>query len=165
MISLLVALFLFYKSFIESQGNPVVRIARSTGLVAIVAVFAGFIACQTVIGLVQSEIVGIAGTSQDAETKAQHWDWATQWSLPKKETLGIMVPGLFGYKMDTPKDMIPQFQDAYQGGIYWGGEGRDPALDRFLDAGSQGTPPAGFMCFTGDVKGSVLTLFRKRAVV
>jgi hypothetical protein len=150
MISLLVALFLFYKSFIESQGNPVVRIARSTGLVAIVAVFAGFIACQTVIGLVQSEIVGIAGTSQDAETKAQHWDWATQWSLPKKETLGIMVPGLFGYKMDTPKDMIPQFQDAYQGGIYWGGEGRDPALDRFLDAGSQGTPPAGFMRFTGD---------------
>jgi hypothetical protein len=150
MISLLVALFLFYKSFIESRGNPVARLARSTGIVAIVAVFAGFIACQTVIGLVQSEIVGIAGTGQDAETKAQHWDWATQWSLPKKETLGILVPGLFGYRMDTPKDMIPQFQDAYQGGAYWGGEGRDPALDRFLDAGSQGTPPPGFMRFTGD---------------
>ena len=79
----------------------------------------------------------------------QHWDWATQWSLPKKETLGLIIPGVFGYKMDTPKDMMPQFQNAYNGGVYWGGVGRDPALDRFLDAGGQGTPPSGFMRFTG----------------
>ena len=147
--SLLVALFIFYKTFIEAPGNPAVRVARSACLVAIVAIFAGFIACQTVVGLVQSQIVGIAGTGQDTETKAQHWDWATQWSLPKKETLGLIVPGLFGYKMDTPKDMIPQFESAYRGGVYWGGEGRSPELDRYLDAGSQGTPPAGFMRFTG----------------
>ncbi|MEI8290827.1 MAG: hypothetical protein WCH99_15285, partial [Verrucomicrobiota bacterium] len=147
--SLLVALFIFYKTFIEAPGNPAVRVTRSISLVAIVTIFAGFIACQTVVGLVQSQIVGIAGTGQDTETKAQHWDWATQWSLPKKETLGLIVPGLFGYKMDTPKDMLPQFEAAYRGGVYWGGEGRSPELDRYLDAGSQGTPPAGFMRFTG----------------
>ena len=37
--------------------------------------------------LVGSQITGIAGTGQDTETK-QHWDWATQWSMPKIETLG-----------------------------------------------------------------------------
>ncbi|MEI8291483.1 MAG: hypothetical protein WCH99_18590, partial [Verrucomicrobiota bacterium] len=147
--SLLVALFIFYKTFIEAPGNRAVRVARGICPVAIVAIFAGFIACQTVVGLVQSQIVGIAGTGQDTETKSQHWDWATQWSLPKKETLGLIVPGLFGYKMDTPKDMMPQFESAYRGGVYWGGEGRSPELDRYIDTGSQGTPPPGFMRFTG----------------
>ena len=59
------------------------------------------------LALVGTNITGVAGTAQDAETKAAHWDWATQWSLPKVETFGLLVPGLFGYKMDTPKDMLP----------------------------------------------------------
>jgi hypothetical protein len=91
----------------------------------------------------------VAGAAQDTETKAQHWDWATQWSLPKMETLGLIVPGLFGYKMDTPKDMMPDLQDAYKGGVYWGGVGRDPNIDRFLDQGGKDAPPGGFMRFIG----------------
>ena len=149
--SVLVAAFIFYKSFIEPGGNYFARAARSVGRVVLVAGFAGFMASQTVVGLVQTQIVGIAGTSQDSETKAQHWDWATQWSLPKKETLALVVPGLFGYRMDTPRDMIPQVKNAYEGGAYWGGLGRSPELDRFLDDGSNGTPPSGFMRFTGSV--------------
>ena len=128
------------------------RLAHSAMRVGAVAIFAGFIAMQTVIALIGSSITGIAGiadTGQNAETKEHHWDWATQWSLPKAETLAIFVPGLFGYKMDTPNNMMPQFQDAYRGGVYWGGIGRDPGLDQFLDAGGTGTPPAGFMRFTG----------------
>ena len=39
--------------------------------------------------------------------------------------LGLIVPGLFGYKMDTPKDMMPCFARCLQGGVYWGGVGRD----------------------------------------
>jgi hypothetical protein len=149
LFSLLVALFIFYKSFVESEGGVGQKFLRGVGRVSVVAIFAGFIAFQTVISLVGTQIQGVAGTAQDAETKAQHWDWATQWSLPKIETLGLVVPGVFGYKMDTPKDMMPQFQDAYRGGVYWGGEGRSPEIDRFLDSGAQGQMPPGFMRFTG----------------
>ena len=147
--SLIIAAFVFYKAWTEGEGGVVKRALCGASRVTVVAAFAGFIAYQTVISLVGTQIQGVAGTAQNAETKAQHWDWATQWSQPKKETLALVVPGLFGYKMDTPKDMIPALQSAYQGGVYWGGVGRDPGLDRFLDSGAEGTPPSGFMRFTG----------------
>jgi hypothetical protein len=45
---------------------------------------------------------------------------------------------------------MPALQDAYRGGVYWGGMGRDPELDRFFDRGGQGTPPSSvFMRQTG----------------
>ena len=147
--SIFIAGFVLYKALMETDGALLVKTVRGVSRVAVIAVFAGFIAFQTIISLVGTSVQGVAGTAQDSETKAQHWDWATQWSLPKKETLGILIPGLFGYKMDTPKDMMPQFQDDYRGGVYWGGIGRDPGLDRFLDAGGQGKPPSGFMRFSG----------------
>ena len=149
LFSLFVAAFVMFKAITEEGGPVLIKAARGVSRVAVVAVFAGFLATQTILSLVGTSIQGVAGAGQDTETKAQHWDWATQWSLPKKETLGLIVPGLFGYKMDTPKDMMPALQDSYRGGVYWGGVGRDPALDRFLDAGGQGTPPSGFMRFTG----------------
>ncbi len=65
---------------------------------------------------------------QDKETKQQHWDFATQWSLPKREALGFLIPGLFGYRMDTP-----------EGGVYWGAVGRDPNWDRYFASGKQGS--------------------------
>ncbi len=80
----------------------------------------------------------MAGTQQDAQTRQEHWDWATQWSLPKWETLSLVVPGLFGYRMDTP-----------DGGEYWGAVGRDPAWDRYFESGSQGPPPKGLLRFSG----------------
>ena len=152
--SILVAAFVIYKSWTERDGGNFKRVIRGASHVAVIAVFAGFIAFQTVVTLLGTSIQGVAGVGQDTETKSQHWDWATQWSLPKKETLSLLVPGLFGYKMDTPKDMMPELlfvpiAKAYQGGVYWGGIGRDPRLDQFLDAGGQGAPPSGFMRFTG----------------
>lgn len=150
--SLLIAAFVLVKTLAEPDGPVAIKLARGASRVAVIAVFAGFIAAQTIFSLVGTAIQGVAGTAQDTETKAQHWDWATQWSMPKKETLGLMVPGLFGYKMDTPKDMMPALQDAYRGGVYWGGVGRAPELDRYFDSGSQGPEPSGpglFMRFTG----------------
>lgn len=148
--SVLVALYAFYKTMIEAEGSIAARAARGGGRVAVVAIFAGIIAFQTVTSLISGSITGIAGTAQDTETKAQHWDWATQWSFPKRETLSIVIPGLFGYKLDTPKDMMPQVKKLYEGGNYWGGIGRDPVLDRYFDGGSQGPPPqSNFMRFTG----------------
>jgi hypothetical protein len=147
--SLFVAAFVFYKMLVVEEGTVVKKMAMGVSSVAIVAVFAGFIALQTVLGLVGTQIQGIAGTGQDAETKAAHWDFATQWSLPKIETINLLVPGVFGYKMDTPQDMMPALQDAYRGGVYWGGVGREPAIDRFFDSGATGSPPPGIMRFSG----------------
>jgi len=150
-LSVFVAAVVFFKAVMDESGPAMIKIGRGVGRVAVIAIFAGFIATQTVVSLVGSQITGIAGTAQDAETKAQHWDWATQWSLPKKETLSLFMPGLFGYKMNTPNYMPDYLTNAYQGGIYWGGMGRDPALDRFFDSGGQGTPPPyGFMRQTGE---------------
>jgi hypothetical protein len=147
--SVFVAAFVFFKSLTDTRGNIFTRIVRGAGSVVLVAVVAGFMAFQTVTSLVGSQIQGIVGTSQDAATRAAQWDKASQWSLPKKETLGLIVPGLFGYKMDTPNNMMPALQDAYRGGVYWGGMGRDPAIDRFFDSGGTGAPPSNYMRQSG----------------
>ncbi len=131
--SCFVAAFVFYKSVFTEDGALGKRIFAGIVRVGTIAVFAGFLAVQTVVYLVGTQISGVDGTAQDSETKAEHWDWATQWSLPKTETLGLFIPGVFGYKMDTPKDMIPAVKNTYAGGAYWGGMGRGPNVDRFLD--------------------------------
>jgi len=148
LLSMLAAAFVFFWTLTE-EGAPLQKAARGAGRVAVVAVFAGAIAIQTVTALVGTQIQGVAGTGQDTQSKIEKWDWATEWSLPKVETLTLVVPGLFGYKMNTPKDMMPFLQDAYQNGAYWGGVGRTPEIDRYFAAGSQGSQPMGIMRFTG----------------
>ena len=148
--SIFVALVIFYKALCEAEGTALAKALRGIGRVIIVAVFAGFLAAQFIMTLISTNVQGISGNNaQDTESKSQHWDWATQWSLPKLETVGLFVPGVFGYKMDTPKDMMPQFQKSFEGGVYWGGIGRSPEIDRYLDSGAQGQMPQGFMRFTG----------------
>lgn len=139
-VSLYVAAFVAYQALTEEggrAGNVVLGVVR----LGLVAGCAAFIAAQAVSVQVATAITGVAGTQQDTQTKAQRWDFATQWSLPKVETLQFVVPGLFGYRMDTP-----------DGGNYWGAVGRDPFYDRFFASGGQGEPPDGegrFMRQTG----------------
>ncbi|HEX3626179.1 MAG TPA: hypothetical protein VH280_12210 [Verrucomicrobiae bacterium] len=143
--SLFVAAFIFFKSLVEDAAPVVTKVGRGIGRVAVVAIFAALIAAQTITSLVGAFIVGTAGMDQSkgTETSLQHWDWATQWSLPKKETIAVFVPGVFGYRMDTPKDMMDFLQKDYVGGEYWGGMGRTPEIDRFFDSGKSGPPPSG----------------------
>jgi hypothetical protein len=148
--SVFVAVFTLVHSIVEGgPGSIVKKIGRGIGRIAVIALFAAFLATQTLVSLIHTQIEGIVGTQQNAETKAQHWDWATEWSLPKIETLGIAVPGLFGYRMDSPS-----------GGNYWGAVGRDPAWDRYFADGGQGTPPQGFQRFngTGNYAGALVVL-------
>ena len=37
---------------------------------------------------------------QTAEEKKVDWDFATEWSLPKLESLRVIIPGIFGYRME-----------------------------------------------------------------
>jgi hypothetical protein len=150
--SLLVATFVLFKALLETGSPTLLKWGRGIGQVAIIGFFAGFMAISTVVSLVGSQITGMAGmagTAHDTETEAQHWNWATQWSEPKVETLGLIVPGLFGYRMNTPADMMEFLQESYKGGNYWGGVGRDPMLDAYLDGEKPGPMPQGLMRFTG----------------
>ena len=135
--SLYVAAFVIYQAFV-AEGQPWKNVAGGISRVAVVALFAAFMAAQLISVQVATQIKGVAGAQQDTRTKQERWDWATQWSLPKREALGLVVPGLFGYRLDTP-----------DGGNYWGAAGRDAAWDRYFANGRQSPPPQGFLRFTG----------------
>ena len=66
---------------------------------------------------------------QDSATKEKQWNFATQWSLSKAETLRVLIPGLFGYRMDTP-----------EGGNYWGKVGQDMAVPDLFKAAQDPNP-------------------------
>ena len=80
----------------------------------LVAGCAGWLASHSLSTLVGTQIVGVSGMSQTRESEAQRWQFATAISLPPVESLRIVVPGLFGYRMDSP-----------DGGAYWGAVGFD----------------------------------------
>ena len=145
--SMFVALYILFKSLVDDNASVGIKIGRAIPRIAVVAVLAGFIACQTVYSLIGTQLQGTS-LSQSNKDSLQQWDYATQWSLPKQETLGLFVPGVFGYRMDTPLNTVPFLQQLYDGGMYWGGMGRDPANDRYFASGGKDSPPdPGYMRF------------------
>ncbi len=133
---------------VSSKGPWADRSLRSGLRLAGLALPAFFVAAQTMAVMVSTQITGVVGMQQDTETKARRWAEATQWSLPKAEAIGVVVPGLFGYRMDTPNDM-EMFGNWFEGGMYWGTAGSDPAWDQYFESGKQGPPPARIIRFTG----------------
>jgi len=120
LFSLLIAAFVLYQSIVENSAPLAVRVGRGVGRVLIVAIFAGFIGAYGITTILGTSVKGIAGTQQESQTKAQRWDFATEWSLPKRETLSLIIPGLFGDRVD--------FNDER---AYWGSMGRDASYDRY----------------------------------
>ena len=119
----------------SQPSDAVPKLGQRLARLAVVVGFAAWVAAGALHTMIGTQVQGIVGMGQDAASKAQRWYEATLWSLPKKETLGILVPGLFGFRMDTPK-----------GGEYWGAVAQDPAYDRYFEAKKAGkkdaTPPA-----------------------
>ncbi len=79
----------------------------------ILALGAGMIyAVMTIVSLAGLAAQGTSGISDDDRSPAEQWNWATQWSLPKAETLSLLAPGFFGWGHlpDSP---------------YWGRIGQD----------------------------------------
>ena len=52
LFSMIVAAFVFYKSLAETEGSLVQKVLRGVGRVAVVAIFAAFLATQTVVALI-----------------------------------------------------------------------------------------------------------------
>jgi hypothetical protein len=135
--SLVVAAFVVFQPLAGEDTMPK-KLAAGAVRLAVLVAFAAFIAVSAVSTLVSTQIKGVAGMGQDTASKAQRWDEATMWSMPKAEALSMVVPGLFGFRMDTP-----------EGGNYWGRCGRDPAWDRYFASGKKGPPPSGFIRYGG----------------
>jgi hypothetical protein len=148
--SVYVAIFAMFQAW-NSDGPAVPRLTNGALRVAVVAIFAALLAAQAISGLLAYAVTGVAGVKQDEKTKQERWGFATQTSLPKSEALCLLIPGLFGYRMDTPKDMSA-FESSYEGGQYWGQVGRpqeaDAAYEQWVKNGKQGNPPP-FPRFTG----------------
>ena len=136
--SMAFAAIALYYSLATGEKPLSQRLTLGVARVTVITLFAGFLAAQGVIGLFETQIKGVSGAVQDKESKAARWEWATQWSLPKREALGLVVPGLFGYRMDTP-----------EGGCYWGACGRGAAWDRYFASGRQGPEPQDFIRYAG----------------
>ena len=138
LLSLVVAAFALFQPLMEDGAPLPTRLVRGVWRTAVVSIFAGFIAAYAVSVLITANITGIAGTKQDEATKLQHYDFATQWSLPKKETLALVVPNLFGC------NVIAQPKEAY-----WGGIGSDPSWDRYFDSKGPLPSPQAYLRHTG----------------
>lgn len=115
--SLYVAAFVVFQAFTQETAMPK-RILGSARVV-LVGACAGLIAAQVLANLVGIGIQNVAGMQQTTESKEQRWSWATQWSLPKIETLRVIVPGLWGYRMDPDKPSQ-----------YWGSVGQQPGWEQ-----------------------------------
>ncbi|MBI4326782.1 MAG: hypothetical protein HY674_16200 [Chloroflexi bacterium] len=125
LFSLYVAAFVLFQTWHETTGHPMRKLANGGLRTLLVAFCAAFISAQTLSTLVGTQVKGVAGLDQDAAAKQKRWDVATMWSLPKVETLRVIIPGLFGYRMDTP-----------DGGNYWGGVGQQPGKPQSRHSGS-----------------------------
>ena len=109
LLSLYVAAFAVF-IVLNTEGWSLKSLGKGFTVVCIMAVMAGLMAYHSIASVQETQTKGIVNREMSAEAK---WDFATQWSLPKGETVRIAVPGLFGYRMDGPPEER-----------YWGGVGR-----------------------------------------
>jgi hypothetical protein len=118
-------IFLLWKDPKTGTKTPI----RAMVCVGLLAVFSAVFAAQSLNTLIATQLTGVAALNpsqgkQTEEEKEKSWDEATFWSLPKIETLRVLIPGLFGYRMDTAG-----------GGNYWGMVGHRPGLMRHSGSG------------------------------
>ena len=132
-------LFGFVIKSLETGKQTALGQAAGRGLagIAVVALVSGLAASQTMSTLVGTQLRDahddLQTPAQRAAAKERQWTFLTQWSLPKMETLRIVIPGLYGYRLDTPRPYDANKLRSLDGGNYWGSIGQDPVLDRIAE--------------------------------
>ncbi len=138
--SVFVAAWVGIHALLQS-GTVFQKITRVTLRLTLLTGCAFLVAATILTALIGTQIKGVVGMSQDEQTKAARWSEATQWSVPNLEALGIAVPGLFGFRMDTPMFLPEDMQKSHAAGAYWGKGGRDSAWDAYLASDRKGPTP------------------------
>ena len=122
-MSLYVAAF----AFVHENGR---RRWISVPWIAVTSAVVGAFALQS---LVSANISGISQVKQDPK---EQWAWVTQWSFPPDEASRIVIPGLYGYRMDSPR-----------GQQYVGRVGSHQSWDAYFDG--KGDPSQQMLRFSG----------------
>lgn len=128
--------WIFYTLFISEGKAATTKRPAWSGLgLLLIIVSSALVSSHALSTLIGTQIKGVTSIaepagSSEAEDKQElelaQWNFATQWSLPKVESLRVLIPGLFGYRMD-----------AVDGSSYWGAVGQTPGqpTTRFSGAG------------------------------
>ena len=113
-LSLYVAAFALFRGWTESN-RPFVSCALIVlGRLSLLVAMSVLVALHALVGLLETQVQGVAVLSDTPAAREQRWDFATAWSFPKLEVIRIAIPGILGCRMDTP-----------DGGSYWGNVGVD----------------------------------------
>ncbi|MGI8967366.1 MAG: hypothetical protein ACR2H1_14960, partial [Limisphaerales bacterium] len=122
LFSLFVGAYILFVTFLEPQP-PAQKISRGISRLTLLILFSVLMAAQTIVTLMGTALQGpTGGVPEDSGAK---WNFITQWSSPKIETLRVIIPGIFGYRMDSP-----------DGGQYWGAVGQTTGVITSRHSGS-----------------------------
>lgn len=140
LFSIYVAIFVVFLAF-TAEGSVKNKVVKAGCQTILVAVFAALISAQTVGTLVGTQLKGTTVQGEQM-SKEEHFNFLTQWSTPKLETIGVFIPGVFGYATTTPDHRV-----------YWGRVGQTPGVPQSRFNGS------------GEYAGVLVFLFALGAVV
>jgi hypothetical protein len=117
---------------LQEEGRPIsAKLWKGVWMVVVITVCALIIAAHCIANLVSTQIQGIAGTGQDAQSRQQRWGFNTMWSIPKLETLRIIIPGVFGYRL------IDHITSDDKSSAYWGHIGEETKLQDMMSGDPQ----------------------------
>jgi hypothetical protein len=120
-LSIYTGVFLVFL-FLTNPGRPAQRATRTVLVGGLVVVSAILISLSSIFTLVATQIKGTGGTGPSAADKEGRWVFITQWSIPKLETLRVIIPGVFGCRMQE------YTTSTNKAGAYWGRIAEDPHI-------------------------------------
>jgi hypothetical protein len=120
-LSIYVAVFVVFL-FLSSESNPAKGAGKAVFVGVLLVVSSLLLSLSTIYTLIGTQIKGTVTARQDESAKRQAWDFNTQWSIPKLETLRMFIPGLFGYRLDVYT--TSGTPEAY----YWGSIAEEPRV-------------------------------------
>lgn len=121
-LSIYVAVFVAFL-FLSTEANPAKGAGKTVYLGAVLVMSAVLISLSTIYTLIGTQIQGTAGVGETEAQKRDAWDANTQFSIPKLETLRMIIPGLFGYRLDMYTTSTNPATH------YWGRVAEDPHIE------------------------------------
>jgi hypothetical protein len=130
-LSIYVGIFLAFLFLTAKEQTPQQRAVKTLRVGGLVVVSAIMISLSTIYTLVVTQISGTGGGGESESDKEARWEFTTQWSIPKLESLRVIIPGLFGYRM---QEFTTSTNKA---GSYWGKIAEDPRIGDLEDSDPQ----------------------------
>lgn len=143
-MSVFVGILVFYVSFLSMNDDNLPwmkKLLTSSLNVIVVVVISILVSSAALSTLINTQVKGVSGMGQSQNDRAERWAEATQWSLPKLESLSFVVPGLFGYSVMSPDEKV-----------YWGRIGMSEDWCNRLQNNQipkDGQPPIGYPRHSG----------------